>query len=371
MLRSLIRSHLAPGLLCLALLLSLTACGGKTGSPPAAESGGVTETHPGDQGNTGGSSPPETDSEQGKTALARLRACIERNDHLAGAVAYLGNRAQGDAVPLADWLRENCSGLTAELPFLPEIPAERTLGAGYGDLYCVVPRDESTSLAVNRVAWESLENGVRPVVDEVLYREEHARPVLVFVNFEMWPEEPDTEICLVTENGLEVSWYPLINGFGCPVVPTGADDAPMLMDFAFFGDITGLDYPEGWEPAGDDWWLPPTNIGLADTAWVCDDWMLDLHYGNGDPDYAGIAEFYRRTEDSMELKLAYAGVWRMEDDCLRVEFFPDDGAVLGGSFPILISPSGEDLYFQRSRSGEGLPFLEDGVDSVGLTLSVG
>ena len=44
---------------------------------------------------------------------------------------------------------------------------------------------------------------------------------------------------------------------------------------------------------------------------------------------------------------------------------------IDASFPILISPSGEDLYFQRSRTGAGIPFLSDGTDSVGLLLYTG
>ena len=44
------------------------------------------------------------------------------------------------------------------MPFLLEIPNNCILGAGYGDLYCIVPRDENTSLAVNHVTWESLGN---------------------------------------------------------------------------------------------------------------------------------------------------------------------------------------------------------------------
>ena len=65
-----------------------------------------------------------------------------------------------------------------------------------------------------------------PVADEVLYREEYAQPVLVFVNYEEWPDEPDTEVNLVTNNGLEVKWYPLTDESGCPVVPTGVNYAP-------------------------------------------------------------------------------------------------------------------------------------------------
>ena len=63
--------------------------------------------------------------------------------------------------------------------FLLEIPAERVLGGESGKLYCIVPRDESTSLAVNHVTWESQGNGVWPGADEDLYREEYAQPVRV------------------------------------------------------------------------------------------------------------------------------------------------------------------------------------------------
>ena len=128
---------------------------------------------------------------------------MAEDDQLAGAVACLGQREPNDTLPLTDWLLENSGGLVSELPFLLEIPAERILGGESGKLYCIVPRDENTSLAVNHVTWESQGNGVWPVADEVLYREEYAQPVLVFVNYEEWPDEPDTEINLVTNNGLE------------------------------------------------------------------------------------------------------------------------------------------------------------------------
>ena len=41
----------------------------------------------------------------------------------------------------------------------------------------------------------------------------------------------------------------------------------------------------------------------------------------------------------------------MEDDCLRLDMSAGVGSSLSGSFPVLISPSGEYLYFQRSRIG--------------------
>ena len=166
-----------------------------------------------------------------------------------GAAAYLGLREKGDQTELTDWLRENCADLTSELPFLLEIPSERVLGAGYGKLFCIVPRDENTSLAVNHVTWQMMGNGLHPVTDEVLYREEYAEPVLVFVD----PEEPDKEVNLVTNDGVAAIWYPQEDGYGNLFLPTDEDGAPLLYDFAIYGYTTGLDYPEGWEPSGDDW----------------------------------------------------------------------------------------------------------------------
>lgn len=233
-----------PALLCLVFALSLTACGGEA-EPPETEGGsGMTGALSGGKGNV---SEPKDDPEKAEAGLVLLRACMAEDDQLAGAVAYLGQREPNDRSSMTEWLLENSGDLVSELPFLLEIPAERVLGGESGKLYCIVPRDESTSLAVNHVTWESQGNGVWPVADEVLYREEYAQPVLVFVNYEEWPDEPDTEVNLVTNDGLEVKWYPLTDESGCPVVPTGVNYAPMLMDFGIFGAITGLDYPEDWD----------------------------------------------------------------------------------------------------------------------------
>ena len=102
---------------------------------------------------------------------------------------------------------------------------------------------------------------------------------------------------------------------------------------------------------------------------IRDRWTLELHYGDCDPDYAGLANLYECYDDRMDLR--FFGVWRMEDDCLRLDLSAGVGTSLSGSFPILISPSGEEMHFQRSRSGEGVPFLPDGIDAIELTRSCG
>ena len=159
-------------LLCLVLALSLTACGGETETPETEGGSGMTGALSGGKGNV--SEPKDDpddpdDPEKAEAGLVLLRACMAEDDQLAGAVAYLGQREPNDRSSMTEWLLENSGDLVSELPFLLEIPAERVLGGESGKLYCIAPRDESTSLAVNHVTWESQGNGVWPVADEVLY----------------------------------------------------------------------------------------------------------------------------------------------------------------------------------------------------------
>ena len=302
-----LKRRICAAILCHILLLGLAGCGKANkakpndgGDPPVKASVDALK-----QGQ------PAADSEEtvdGAESLARVRGDLEYDGRLTGAAAYLGLREKGDQTELTDWLRENCADLTSELPFLLEIPSERVLGAGYGKLFCIVPRDENTSLAVNHVTWRMMGNGLHPVADEVLYREEYAEPVLVFVD----PEEPDKEVNLVTNDGVAAIWYPQEDGYGNLILPTDEAGAPMLYDFAIYGYTTGLDYPEGWEPSGDDWWWPPTELGLADTSWLCDSWVLELRGGDAGPEYAGTADLYY--SPAGYIKQDYLGVWRMEDD---------------------------------------------------------
>ena len=354
--------RLASALLCLTLALSLTACGGKKKPAPAAGNGGVKETISDSRTDQTGQADPvkpsepeaEVDQELVEECLDKLGFDLEYGGY-PGAAAYLGCREKGDTSKLSDWMLENCLDLTTEMPVMLTIPSERVLGPGYGKLFCVIPRGENTSLAVNHITWQSQGNGLHPVADEVLYREEYAQPVLLFVD----PEELDMEVNLVADDGTVVNWYPQEDLYGDLILPASEEGRLLLFDFSIYTNTIAIDHPEGWEPTGDDWWWPPTDLGLADTSWDCDEWTLELHYGDCDPDYAGLANLYECYDD------------RMEDDCLRLDMSAGVGSSLSGSFPVLISPSGEYLYFQRSRIGEGMPFLRNGEDSTTLSLRYG
>ena len=373
--KCLILCRILPALLYMTVVFDITACGEQNQLPKTEESciQSINEIILSRSKGTNESRPsPQFNSKPEEAALVLLRNSMAYSDQIAGAVAYLGFREQSEKSPLPEWLRENCAGLVSEMPFLLDIPAERVLGAGWGDLYCIVPRDENTSLAVNHVTWESLGNGVWPVPGEVLYREECAQPVLTFVNYEQWRDEPDTEIVLVTNDGVEVKWLPLTDEYGISIVPTGENYLPMLMDFGIWGYVTGLDYPEDWEPSGDDWWLPPTDWGLAYTNWTCEQWYMEFGWGDSDPDYSGRIDLYHQPEDGQEYAYSYSGIWRMEGDCLHLDLSDGAGTRMSGSFPVLIDPSGESLHIQQDReTGVCPPFFGEGMTCMDLIRAYG
>ena len=378
--KKLISHRIFPIFLCMMMALSLSACGEKSGKPIYDETGGTGEKLSGSKIKPDGTSETifeggreETeaaDPEKAKESLEMLQTSMEYSQQTAGAAAYLGFREQGDSMPLTEWIQSNCSGLAEEMPFILNIPDERILGEGCGDLYCIVPRDENTSLSVNRVKWKTVDYGVWPVAEEVLYREEYAQPVLVFVNFEQWRDEPDIEVILVTNDGVEVKWCPQIDEYGTLVIPTGQYYVPVLMDFTAFGDMTGLGYPDSWELPEDSNWLPPTDQGLADTTWTCEHWLLELRRGNGDLGYSGTANLYYR-ENGEQYDIVYSGMWRMEKDCLRMELSDGDNYI-EGNFPVQINPSGEHLYIERDRETDVCPpFFGENMVSMELVLSYG
>lgn len=332
MMKCLILCRILPALLYMTVVFDITACGEQNQLPKTEESciQSIKEIILSRSKGTNESRPlPQVNSKPEEAALVLLRNSMAYSDQIAGAVAYLGFREQSEKAPLPEWLRENCAGLVSEMPFLLDIPAERVLGAGWGDLYCIVPRDENTSLAVNHVTWESLGNGVWPVPGEVLYREECAQPVLIFVNYEQWRDEPDTEIVLVTNDGVEVKWLPLTDEYGIPIVPTGEDYIPMLMDFGIWGYVTGLDY-------------------------------------------SGRIDLYHQPEDGQEYAYSYSGIWRMEGDCLYLDLSDGAGTRMSGSFPVLIDPSGESLHIQQDReTGVCPPFFGEGMTCMDLIRAYG
>lgn len=302
--------RLAAVLLAVLLLLGLNACGTASDLSSEETSGGIkgagikepeTEApngedsgaeHPGKEnfgkGNFGTTDPEPTDEGQpltteGQAALERLWSLMEDQPKAPLAAACLGEPTWRDPDSLKEYFREHFSYMVEELPFLLEIPEDRILGEGEL-LYCVVPRDGNTSLAVNRVSWKSSGSGNRSrpesQVEEVLYRSENAQPLLVFVDYDFMDENdrrwPDIQISAVAGNGGAVVWYPdcypetfIINA------PIDEDYDPLILELE---NLTGSG-PDN-QANGGDGWTAPTEMELANTYWYgSGDWYMMLSVG--------------------------------------------------------------------------------------------
>ena len=362
--KRLIRCRVLAVFLCIALALGLTACGGKETPPFETETGGTAGALSGSKGekDSGVSVPSGSggevagvDPELAEKSLELLYGAMAFDDQYAGAVAYLGYREQGDSTPLSDWLVENCAGLTEAMPFLLHVPAEHILGPGYGDLFCIVPRDETTMLTVEHVTWVSSQFEVGEVTEEVLYQAKSAQPVLIFKNLDDFHPLPDVHITLEPDNGPMCEWFPDVDEYDALSIPTG------------------LDYPDDWEFHGDIRWDPPTAWELAYTNWSCEHWDMEISWGDSTkPDYEGIVNLYQQPEDGQEYVLAYTGVWRMENGCLRLELTDGMGGSVSGSFPVRMDPAGEYLCIEQDwETGVCPPFFGAETSCIDLARTYG
>ena len=370
--------RLAAVLLAVLLLLGLNACGTASDLSSEETSGGIkgagikepeTEApngedsgaeHPGKEnfgkGNFGTTDPEPTDEGQpltteGQAALERLWSLMEDQPKAPLAAACLGEPTWRDPDSLKEYFREHFSYMVEELPFLLEIPEDRILGEGEL-LYCVVPRDGNTSLAVNRVSWKSSGSGnwSRPEsqVEEVLYRSENAQPLLVFVDYDFMDENdrrwPDIQISAVAGNGGAVVWYPdcypetfIINA------PIDEDYDPLILELE---NLTGSG-PDN-QANGGDGWTAPTEIELDNTYWYgSGDWYMMLWADK----YSDL--YYDKRVDIFQTGGAqYSGVWEMDGECLYLQVVDSVGNVTEGRYPVTISPSGKDLYIcEDPKSG--------------------
>lgn len=151
------------------------------------------------------------------------------------AAAYLGylenidQEAQADPYAL---MQENACWLCEDLPFLLQIPQERVVGET-GELYCIVPRDENATIAVNKGIWDA-ESGACEYTD-VIYRSESGDPILLFCNGGGW--EPDTQVVITDSEGTQVVWYPQLDDNQCAMPLRNDDWEDLFFDFSPYREI--------------------------------------------------------------------------------------------------------------------------------------
>lgn len=279
------------------------------------------------------------------------------------AASYLGYREEGDTSTLSEWLQDNCPMLTSFWPFLAEIPEEDIVG-DHGYLYCIVPMDASVQFTVKGLEWENGGDNMPPSSSEVLYVPQLDRPFLLYSTCESWVDNADVVLEFVEADGFEGVWTPVLEPDGSITNPLAQDGGYTIVDFASLYDIG--DYVPHLQSGtdADSGWLPPTETGLANTTWYSDNGWL-LSFGEDGNAEDGMVLYYTEGEEGT-LTPYCEGTWWMEDDGLCLGVY--DGNC---PFPLLISPSGEQLVIMRADDGSVLPFFVEGQTICSLSIVYG
>lgn len=357
----------AAALLSAVMLLSLSSCGrGSSGKLPGGSPSPTPAQSPDNQVSVSPSAPgpDNTPFAYSEAAQISIEDLYTGRRHELFAAAYLGYREKGDTTDFVEWLHNSYPLMPAFWPFLTEIPQEDIIG-DYGELYCVVPMDESVTFTVKGVEWETLGNGTQPHYSEPLYHAEVGRPFLLYVTHGRWRDETSLTVEYVQQDGFVGTWFPTYDPeTGRLEIRKDSDGRGTVLDFALRHDI-------GWNmpmdvPIGDMEWLPPTDLGLGNTAWYSENgWVLEFSYDESAEAGSGCMVLYQPVEgeDGTILTPYYDGTWWMEDDSLCLGVYEGNCP-----FPLLISPSGELLVIMQADDGSVLPFFEKGQTTAGLTL---
>ncbi len=363
-------------------LMSLAACG-RNIEPQTAYQGG---SEPGDKEN-----PPMTASSAAGTAETSRSADVSEAstasssaaESSAAAVfdtAYLGYVGglfdEGFDEGFPKWLKENNEALLNKYPYIAEIDKEHIIG-GAGHLYLIAPTDRNATLSINRIEWNEEKQDYEPT--EVIYRSESGEPILLFANLDGVAYEPDTQVFITDNSGNTCEWYPSLDAMSY-IVPCSAENGTCLSkDLSLYSHGLSAKYAE-WL---NDGWLGPTALGLAgsdtsgiiwfidDTAWETNrkaSFMLTFYPMDG---AEGKVELDWLYEGEKEFEEQWSGFWSLETELdspslltlslSRVggeNFNAADGPMyISGTYPIMISRSGEELIFARDKDQASLPFM--------------
>ena len=303
--------------------------------------------------------------------------------------AYLGYVGglfdEGFDEGLPKWLKENNEALLNKYPYIAEIDKEHIIG-GAGHLYLIAPADKNATLAINRIQWSEAKQDYEPT--EVIYRSETGKPVLLFANLDGVAYEPDTVVFITDNSGNTCKWCPSLDATSYLVPCTAENGTKLSRDLTVYKHGLAAKYAE-WL---NDGWLGPTALGLAgsesqgiiwfidDTAWETDrkaSFMLTFYPMDGTEGKVELDWLY---EGEREFEEQWSGFWSLETEndgpseltlsLSRVggeSFNTTDGPMyISGTYPVLISPSGQELLFTKDENQASLPFMAQAVTSTTL-----
>ena len=193
--------------------------------PETTESADVSDTAP-----TAEPTVPTEDQEDPSLVIFR-QAMVETPQLFA--VAFFGY-VPPDEDPFAV-MQEAAPQLCEDLPFLLTIEPNHILG-DEGQLFCIVPADETATVAVNRRPWNPETQSYEE--PEVLYRSESGSPILVICPNEDWI--PDTEVVITDSKGTVTVWSPFLDPSYHVSALRNENGESLIFDFTSYDELQAL-----------------------------------------------------------------------------------------------------------------------------------
>ena len=290
-------------------------------------------------------------SAEAEQSLIWLRDRIDFPQTMFGA-AYLGYVEEDSR---GDWLSAADQAMLEAYPFLAEIDENHIIGST-GHLYCIVPVDENATVAINRVQWN--ENTYTYENTEVCYRSESGEPVLFFANLNGVAYEADTQVWITDNSGNSCEWYPSLDSMSY-----------LWPCISETGDYLSFDFTEyGWQDVSSELapWLSDGYSGVY--SWGLEGcWTTQAAAWDTGRTANYYLWFFPEDENGGSVDLD----WQYELSLVGGENYgvTDGPYYISETYPLLISPSGEEMVLGAGENGVSLPFMpQDDPQPYTLTL---
>lgn len=318
-------------------------------------------------------------SAEAEQSLIWLRDRIDFPQTMFGA-AYLGYVEEDSR---GDWLSAADQAMLEAYPFLAEIDENHIIGST-GHLYCIVPVDENATVAINRVQWN--ENTYTYENTEVCYRSESGEPVLFFANLNGVAYEADTQVWITDNSGNSCEWYPSLDSMSYlwPCISETGDY--LSFDFTEYG-WRGV--PSELAPWLADGWSGIYAPGLEGcwtvqaAAWDTGRTANYYLWFFPEDENGGSVRLDWQYEGSDLFEEMWSGYWTITSVMDGPSYVTISLSLVGGenygvtdgpyyiseTYPLLISPSGEEMVLGAGENGVSLPFMpQDDPQPYTLTL---
>lgn len=174
------------------------------------------------------------------------------------AAAYIGCTDDMNEVDAVKWIKENSPVFCENYSFVEDIPSGQIAGTPMGELYCIVPFDENSTVAINRIVYD--ENG-KGSYENVIYRSESGEPVLLFCNNA--GVDGDTMVTVTDSDGNKDVWFPGLDEKKMMNCPYNVNYDAFVYDFSQYQEILEKEHTSRKNSG----WKLPTAADLQFTNW--------------------------------------------------------------------------------------------------------